>query len=112
MTGCTQGNFRFSVIIIDGSVPSCNQGEPWKEHRHLWLSWERGSVGTGAVRGRESNEQGGWGLNRAVCLVANCDLGEWWHLPEFGFLGCENNIPGHLERMRFEWETLYIVGPQ
>ena len=51
-------------------------------------------------------------MNRAVRLVANCDLGEWWHLPEFGFLGCENNIPGHLERMRFEWETLHIVGPQ
>lgn len=75
MVGCTQGNSRLSVIIIVTSGRPCNQGEPWKEHWHLWLSQEKGYVGTGGCcGGHDSNEQGARGLHRTVCLVADCDL--------------------------------------
>lgn len=73
MAGCTQGNSRLSVIIIVTSGRPCNQGEPWKEHWHLWLSWEKGYVGTGVCWGsgliRTSKGPG-------VCTI----LSAWWQI--------------------------------
>lgn len=72
MAGCTQGNSRLSGIIIVTSGPPCNQEEPWKEHWHLWSSWEKGYVGTGGCGGgHDSNKQGAWGLTYTSA---------WWQI--------------------------------
>ena len=61
------------MIIIDTSGPSCNQGEPWKEHWHLWLSWKKGCMSTGGHGGGVMipNEQGDWG---------STILSAWWQI--------------------------------
>lgn len=104
MAACTQGNSRFSVIIIVTSSPPCNQGEPWKEHWRLCLSWEKGCVGTGVcwcgVMIQMSKGSGVWPIHMSGGKLS-------WQMVVPSQVWLPDVQKQHyafcLERMRFQW---------